>query len=299
MIKMIKSKFLPIITAGAVLFTTLTITACGTTQTPQAEGPSAPATTKTEPKIEDTPDVVFVKELQALLEKNDIKGAIAHFDNLPKKLQKDMSLKNLLGALYYSDAQYDNAIATAQEILAIEPENMPALELISMCNKAKGDKKAYKEISDKILETDPYNAAVNIQKAEEYAMDHKFKLARDAYKKALRGDSENVDAIFGYALMSYYTKDFKEATDYFQKLLDKDPENPNALAYMGKLAYDKENYLRATKYVQEALKHDPTNYGYWMDYGTYLRFQGKFNDAIAAWTKATELDPTYFLAYAY
>ncbi len=36
-----------------------------------------------------------------------------------------------------------------------------------------------------------------------------------------------------------------------------------------------------------------------MDYGTYLRYQGKFDDAAKAWKKAAELDPTYFLAYAY
>ena len=36
-----------------------------------------------------------------------------------------------------------------------------------------------------------------------------------------------------------------------------------------------------------------------MDYGTYLRYQGKFKDAANAWKKAVELDPSYFLAYAY
>ena len=304
MIKKILPKILPVLATAALFSTLLCMTGCGSAPQTEGEKPEAPAVTKKEaekPKQEpqDPPNVKFVKQLQALLDKGDISAAIAHFDSIPASLKDDIELKNLLGALYYSDSQYDNAIATANEILVIEPENMDALELISMCTKAKGDKKGYKEASDRILAVDPYNAAVNIQKAEEYAVNKKYKLARDSYRKALRGDPDNTDALFGYAQMSYYTDDLKTANDSFQKILEKEPENAAALAYMGKLAYDDENYLRATKFVQEALKYDATNYDYWMDYGTYLRYQGKFDDAAKAWKKATELDPSYFLAYAY
>lgn len=299
-----KSKLLLSLTAAAILISAAFFTGCASK--PAAENQPQPEVTKVEPKKEtkkkepdDPPNVKFVKQLQALLEKGDTKGAIAHFDKIPSSLKDDLELKNLLGALYYSDTQYDNAITSANEVLSIEPDNMEALELISMCNKAKGDKAAYKATTDRILAADPYNASVNIQRAEEYAVNKKYKLARDSYKKALRGDPENTDALFGYAQMSYYTDDVKTAGETFQKILNKDPENAPALAYMGKLAYEDENYLRATKYVQSAIKQDPYNYDYWMDYGTYLRYQGKFDDAAKAWTKATELDPSYFLAYAY
>ena len=304
MIKKISSKLLPILAVCMLTFTLAGITGCATT--PEKDAASDTNITETPkkqekkaPEPQDPPNVKFVKQLRALLEKEDIKGAIAHFADIPSELKDDIELKNLLGALYYSDAQYDNAIATAEEVLSLDAENMEALELISLCNKAKGDKKAYKESADRILAVDPYNTSVNIQKAEEYALNKKYKLARDAYKKALRGDDKNEDALFGYAQMSYYVDDVKTAGETFQKILDKNPENPAALAYMGKLAYEDENYLRATKFVQEALKYDSKNYDYWMDYGTYLRYQGKFDDAAKAWKKAAELDPSYFLAYAY
>ena len=148
MIKTNKSKLL-LILAAALFTTTLFITGCATT--PAADNQAPGEVTKTEPKKEtkkkepeDPPNVKFVKQLQALLEKGDTKGAIAHFDSIPSSLKNDLELKNLLGALYYSDAQYDNAIATANAVLAIDADNMEALELISMCNKAKGDKAAYK-----------------------------------------------------------------------------------------------------------------------------------------------------------
>ena len=302
MIKTLKSKVLILAASAVLAFTLASITGCGTTPSAEKTSPEAPAVSKKEEKKkepQDPPNVRFVKQLKALLEKGDTKGAITHFDSIPSSLKDDIELKNLLGALYYSDTQYDNAISTANDVLSIQPDNMEALELISLCNKAKGDKKAYKESADKILAIDPYNPSVNIQKAEEYVLNKKYKLARDAYKKALKGDSKNEDALFGYAQMSYYVDDVKTAETVFQDILAKNPENPAALAYMGKLAYDDGNYLRATKYIQEAIKYDATNYDYWMDYGTYLRYQGKFADAEKAWKKATELDPTYFLAYAY
>lgn len=282
------------------------ITACTSTPEPeQKQDVITQPVVKQEPvkekkkEPEEPPNVKFARKLQELLDQNDIQGAIAHFENIPAKLKNDVDLKNLLGALYYSDRQYDNAIATAREILAIDSDNIDALELISMCNRAKGDKASYKATTDQILEKDPFNPSVNIQRAEDYALTKKYKLARDSYKKALQGDPNNSDALFGYAQMSFYTDDVKTAEEVFQQILDKEPTNAAALAYMGKISYDAENYLRASKYITEALKYDSTNYDYWMDYGTYLRYQGKFSEAANAWEKAVKLDPTYFLAYAY
>jgi tetratricopeptide (TPR) repeat protein len=252
---------------------------------------------KEEPK--DPPNIAFAKKLQSFLDKNQIKEAIDLFQSLPKELEKDIDFKILLASLYISDKQYDQAIEVANFILQIEPENIDAYELISLALEGKGDKAAQKANADKILEIDPYNVTVNIQKAEDYAMNKKYKLSKQSYKKALKNEPQNVDALFGYAQMSFYTDDLKEAEKSLNSILQLEPKNSLALAYMGKLAADSENFLRATKYVKEAIKYDPTNYDYYLDLGTYYRFQGKYSDAAAAWNKAVEIDPTYFLAYAY
>lgn len=252
---------------------------------------------KEEPK--DPPNIAFAKKLQSYLDKNQIKEAIDLFQSLPKELENDIDFKILLASLYISDKQYDQAIEVANLILQTEPNNMDAYELISLALEGKGDKKAQKENADKILEIDPYNATVNIQNAEDYAMNKKYKLSKQSYKKALKNDPKNVDALFGYAQMSFYTDDLEAAEKSLNTILEINPKHSLALAYMGKLAADSENFLRATKYVKEALKYDPTNYDYYLDLGTYCRFQGKYSEAAAAWNKAVEIDPTYFLAYAY
>lgn len=254
-------------------------------------------TKKEEPK--DPPNVVFAKKLQKALDAGDVKGAIALFDTMPATLENDIELKLLLGALYLSDSQYDKAINTAKFIISLDPDNMEAYELLALASKAKGDRAGQKAATEKILEKDPYNVTVNIQKAEEYAVAKKYKLARESYKKALKNTPDNGDALFGFAQMSYYLDDLKSARSSLEKILEKDPKNSQALAYMGKLSADDGNYVRAEKYVREAIKVDPVNYDYYMDLGSYLRYQGEYTKAIEAWNKAVSLDPSYFLAYAY
>lgn len=313
MIKKISvSKKSKIIAAAAIMISLLfAFNSCGTTSPAEDEKPKSEKVeepekksedVKTEePKIEvkDTPEVAFVKELQKLLEKNDLKGAISHFENIPDELKSDTELKLLLGALLYSDSQFDDAINIANEVLESESKNMEALELLSLCNHAKGDKKAYQAVQNKILAADPYNASANIQKAQDYALNKKYKLAKESYSKALKGDSKNIDAMLGYAQMAYYTDDLKSSESYFKKVLEIETDNAQAYAYLGKLSYDDGNYLKAYNYVTKALEYDPQNYDYWLDNGTYLRYLGKFDQAHEAWIKATEINPSYFLAYAY
>lgn len=299
---MMKKRLLPVLAISAALL----IVSCASAPVADNED-KTPTAIETPAAIDkpvviekdDPPNIKFAKQLQILLDKGDTEGAIALFEKIPDELKDDIDLKLLLGALHYSCSHYDDAISIANEVLAIDKTNLDAMELISMCNRAKGDKVAYKNTQDRILSVDPYNTSANIQKAEDYALNKKYKLARESYKKALRGDSTNEDARFGYAQMSFYMDDLKESKTVFQQMVDENPSNSAALAYLGKIAYDEENYLKASKYVSDALKYDPNNYDYWMDYGKYLRYQGKFDDAAKAWKKATELDPSYFLAYAY
>ena len=307
-----KSKIFLLILAGFVF--AFGLWSCKSTGTPEQEEITEP-TVATKPADEgrkepkkaepapveevDPPNIAFAKKLKELLAKKDVKGAISLFDSIPAELKDDIDLKLVLASLYVSDADYDNAIKTADEVLAIDSGNMEALEIKTLCAKAKGDTNAYKAASKQILAADPYNVQVNLMQGDEQALNHKWKLARDAYSKALKSEPDNEDALYGYAKMTYYMDDLKLAKSTCQKILDKNPENSEALALMGKLAAEDFNYVRAIKLTQDALVYDPENYDFYMDMGTYYRYQGKYSEAIKCWDKAVEILPEYFLAYAY
>lgn len=294
-----KNKFLSLLIISAIA----TFYSCATKDSLKEDKPQVTQETpskqpkKKEP--EDPPNVKFAKKLQKELENNNISGAIALFDDMPESLKNDLELRLLLGALYYSNKDYTNSIEVANEVLLKDEQNMDALELISMCNYAMGNKKAYKEASNKILELDPYNPNANIQKAEDLVLTKKYKLARESYAKALKGDKTNKDALFGYAQTSYYMNDVVTSKQTFLKILQSDPNNPQANAYLGKLSAEEENYKHAIEYVEKAIQITPDNYDYYLDLGNYYRHLGQYNNAITTWNKAVELEPDYFLAYTY
>ena len=288
------------------IFAGILFTGCQTTpkedvQTIQLDDNTEPTIQiEEEPEAEPEPvNIVFAKQLQKLLAERRVKEAIALFDDIPPELKDDLDLMLVLASLYVSDGQYDMAIATADKVLAIDEGNLSALEIKTLCAKAKGDSSAYKEASKEILAVDPYNVQVNIMAGDEQALNHKWKLARDAYSKALKTEPDNEDALYGYAKMTYYMDDLNLAKKTCQAVLDKNPQNPEALALMGKLSAEEMNYVRAIKLTQDALIYDPDNYDFYLDIGTYYRYQGKYTEAAKNWEKAVEILPDYFLAYAY
>lgn len=306
--------------AAAIAVMSLFITGCQTTKTEgqtQVEAPekedktekkqSSKKETKEEKKEEtpviqepqDPPNVAFVKNLQKLLAAGKTEEAIALFQELPDELKDDVELKMLLASLYISVGKYSEANEVAHIILAIDPQNIDALELLTLSARSSGDTKQYKIYAKQVLDSDPFNVQVNIMQGEDYALNRKYKLAKDAYAKALKTEPENADALYGFAQMNYYLDDLKTAKNSCLQLLDSNPQNAAALAFMGKISSEENNNIKAIKYVQESIAIDPYNYNSYMDLGKYYRNTGSFSKAYEAWDKAVELNPDYFLAYAF
>ncbi|MDE5898687.1 MAG: tetratricopeptide repeat protein [Treponemataceae bacterium] len=263
-----------------------------------AEKAERPARTSV-PEAEKTEGVIFAERLQAALAEDDIEAALAYFDGLPEQLADDADLEMLRASLLISAGRLDDAGKAVRQLAEKNAGNVEILELNAQLAIASGDKKAQQAALDKLLAADPRNASANIIKGNQYALAKKYKLAAQSYKKALDAEPSNEDALFGYGQMSYYAGNVKAAEHTLKRLLDVNPENSMALCYLGKLAAEDENYLAATQYIERAIAIDGKNYDFYIDYGTYLRYRGKFDDAEAAWTKAVSLLPDYFLAYAY
>lgn len=246
-----------------------------------------------------SPNVIFVEKLQDALSSNDIQSAIALFENLPASLESDTDLKLLHASILLSAGDYAKAKTLNNELLAANSDNIEALELAAQIAIASKNKTDEKTALNALLAKNPNNPTANIIKGNQQALRKKYKLAKNFYLKALTGDSTNLEAIFGYAQMSYYTDNLDEAKRYFQRLLELDPYNAQAYAYMGKLAAENENYYEAISQINKALELHPNNYDYYIDLGQYKRYTGKFKEAEVAWSKAISIDPSYFLAYTY
>ena len=244
-------------------------------------------------------DVAFVKELQTHLAANDIAGALASFENLPDALKENTEIEILRVSLLLSAGCTEEAKEAGEALLARDADNIGVLELNMRTALASNDKRKADAFIKRLLAFDSNNAAANIALAEQYALKHKFKLANAAYKKALKNESGNIDALFGYGQTAFYIGNIAEAKKSFEAILAQDDSHALALSFLGKIEADDKNYLRALEYIERAIRADDSNYDFYLDWGTYLRYRGKFEEAEAAWTKAIALDPSYFLAYVY
>ncbi|MCQ2597318.1 MAG: tetratricopeptide repeat protein [Treponema sp.] len=256
-----------------------------------------PEPKKEEPK--DPPDVAFAKKLREKLSANDIQGALALFESIPESIAGEKDMIFLHASLLISAGDLEKAGEIGKQLEEAYPDDLEILEMNALIAKSSGNNSTYKSYSNKILALDPENPAMNIQKGQEYALAKKWKQARNSYKKALSSEPDNEDALFGCGLMSYYLMEDSTADEYFQAILDKNPDNSMALAYKGKLAAESENFKSAIKYIEKAIENDASNYDFHMDYGTYLHQLNYDDEAIEQWQIARDLDPDYFLAYAY
>ncbi len=272
------------------------------------ENPDKPKTTTTPEKpaepvkpaeIKKPDNLVFAEQLQALLQKGDIDGAISLFNKMPKKLEKDEDLQMLLASLYISKGEYDNAVAVARKVLEWNPKNTDALELIAIASRASGNKQAYQNAAKELLAADPNNAQANIMVGEDYLLKRKYKLALSSYQKALQSEPDNEDALYGYALSCYYTNDVKTAKTKSLKVLEMNENHDEAMALLAKIYGEENNYAKSVELIQKAIQLDPYNYNYNLEYGLYQNYRNQLDEAEKAWKKCVTIDPDYFLGYAY
>ncbi len=258
-----------------------------------AEKPSAAA------QVQKSADVIFVEKLQAALEKGDINGAIQHFDSIPAVLKDNVDMKLLKASLLISANRLSEATDITDGILDEDPSNKDAMEITAQIARASGNSSAQNAAIKKILARDPNNAAANIILGDQQQIKKKYKLALNHYRRALSSEPNNRDALFGFAKMSWFTNDVQNARTSFEKLNGLYPDDDECWSYLGKLAAEDENYKVAIECVSRAIKLSPDTYDYHLDLGTYSRNVGKYADAEKSWSRAIQIEPSYFLGYAY
>ena len=243
--------------------------------------------------------VEFVQKLSTVLETGSVDEALNLYNQIPSELSEDTAIMCLKASLLMSADRDKEAQALASQLLAKEPQNVDVLDINVMLAKKRGDKASKTAFIKRILAIDPVNPGANIELADEQALKKNWRNARDYYKKALSGDPDNLDALFGYGKMCYYMEKDQDSKKAFNRLIELDPENPQGNAYLGKYAAENRQYRKAIDYVKIAIKYEPNNVDHYFDLGTYLRYIGDYEGAEKAWKKAVSLEPDYFLGYAY
>lgn len=246
----------------------------------------------------------FIRSVQETLRSSGIPDALALYDDLPPGFVNDADLLVIKASLFISGSKLNDAKSICNGIIASDPSNEDALELLLYIARCQNDVRSENKLVKQLLAADQYNVSANMALGQSSFANKNYKQARLYYQKALVKEAKNEDALFGLGQADYYlgakdSKMDKECETVFKKLIEVNPQNSLAYSYLGKLAAAGNKYKVASDYVQKAIELEPDNYNYYLDYGMFENYLGHYDNAADSWTKAIALQPNYFLAYAY
>jgi tetratricopeptide (TPR) repeat protein len=235
--------------------------------------------------------------------------------------QKAMRARVLeeLGNLYRRNSQYDQAVDTFKEMIALDPEQAAkgAAEVIETHRQSKDYAKAQQEadaavasfpddagirseraqlFSDqgktdaavaelrKLLKNNPDNdLGVDLDIAEKYQQGHNYAAAAktlDDAEKLAKDDKNRTAVFFSRGALYERQKKFDLAEKEFRRVLEADAKNASALNYLGYMLADQNVRLsEAQDYIKRAVDLEPGNYAFLDSLGWVYFRLNKLDDA--------------------
>ena len=272
------------------------VTSPKTSEEVQTKEPSAEIAEKTE--VEEGFSLTkFLDELYLSLRQDGLAKSLLLFDSLPEEAKDLFEIDFLHASLLFSANEYEESTAIVERLEKENPDNADLMSLSVMLAKAKGDTAKKNALIKKMIADDPTNADANIELANDQMLRKNFGLAKRYFLTSLSGDPTNPDAMLGLGQSSYYAGDLKTSKEILTKMTETYPEDSMGWFFLAKLASEDENYKKAGDYIEKAIELDSFYYDYWSDYGIYLRYQGRYDEADKAWSRAIELNDEAFYAY--
>ena len=247
--------------------------------------------------------------------------AIATFEDARRRSPKDPTVAGYLAEANIAAKKYGAAIEVAKSALAENPGDLRLLrfeaqalrhngkadEGISLLEKAvkahADDPSAYVTLAQIYSEAErgaqavkvlqdaqsrfPDNALIAFELGAVFDKQKRFADAEQAFRKLLDRDPDNAPALnyLGYMLADRGVR-LDESVGYLKKALQLEPENGSYLDSLGWAYFKKADLALAEQNLRQAADQLRTNSVIQDHYGEVLFKLGRYDDAIAAWTRA-------------
>lgn len=117
-------------------------------------------------------------------------------------------------------------------------------------------------------------------------------LAERHYRRALKRDKKNPDALFLLGTLTYQNGDLIQSEKILRMALTSRPSHPETLYNLARVLMDKSAFGEAETLLREALQHQPDNVSALRNLGVTLLRAYRPADAHPVLEKAIELEPT-------
>jgi len=107
----------------------------------------------------------------------------------------------------------------------------------------------------------------------------------------------NINKSIQLAIEHHQAGNLQQAEHIYKRILKVQPDNADALHFLGIIYYQLRNYDLAIEYLKKVLQFNPANADAHYNLGIAFQEKGQIDEAIRCFQKTTELDPNFAMAY--
>ena len=210
-------------------------------------------------------------------------------ENFPKSV----ILFNIIGSVYASLGDLDEAIKSYKNALSINRNAIEVLNNMGLALKEKGKLNQAIDIYKKVLEINPHFCEAYSNMGIALKESGRLDDAIDAYNKALLINPQFPKAYNNLGLALKESGRLDDAIIAYNKALSIDPQLTEAYNNLG-LALKEDGMLKdAIDAYNKALLINPNLYHVYNNLGVALKEDGKLDDALSAYNKALSINPRH------
>ena len=251
--------------------------------------------------------VSYLKFLPMLLKgyfkikKNGISEAIDVYIDAIEQAPGFVPLYCLLGDIYRSIGDYQNAISEYKSAIWLDPLNIPAYRHLCQTYEEQGDYDSAADIYKKLIEILPTMPEFHSNLANIYYLKGEIKEAVAHYQTAITLNPNRlwtsvIAQTLGY-VHQQSSQDLEAAVSAYQTAYLLTPEDIDIYVNLGSAFYDKEDFDNALTVYRTALELDPTSAKIHCNLGFLYWGKNDTDEAIKEYELAIKYDPNYDIAY--
>jgi len=207
----------------------------------------------------------------------------------------------LLGDIYRSVGQYDDAITEYKTAIWLDCLNIPAYRHLCQAYEEQGDYDSAIDVYQKLITILPTIPEFHSNLANIYYLKGDVKEAVSQYQAAITLNPSKqwtsvISQTLGY-VHQQSSQDLDAAISAYQSAYLLTPEDIDIYINLGSAFYDKEDFNNALTVYRAALELDPTNAKIHCNLGFLHWGKGDIDEAIKEYELAIEYDKTYDIAY--
>ncbi len=237
---------------------------------------------------------LILESIAENLQNLELDIALASFDLFNSQDREDAEIRFLEASVLVSAGRFSDAETLTRSLLD-NPELKPeALHLLALIERSEGNREAYQETLEAILEEDPTHAQT-LNELGYLAWEKRiYKRADNYWIEALKNEPANLGALIGRARINIRNDQPERAEAFLDRAIEAWPTRPEPFTERARLYRLYDLYKEALDDLNTALNLDPYNYWNLVDRARVLIDLGRKEEAIKDLERAQNIDSSNF-----